>query len=78
MEAGIKHFFFKKKLNTSLSVHKILNNNALTPDPFHHDNYIQTSRYIHKGVELDMTGDITAAIVTSANLVREKKDKLKK
>ena len=67
LEAGIKHFFFNKKLNTSLSVYKILINNALTPDPLHPDNYVQTAQYIHKGVELDIAGNISPAFMINAN-----------
>ena len=67
LEAGIKHFFFNKKLNTNLSVYRILVNNALTPDPLHPDYYIQTSQYIHKGVEMDIAGNITPAIMVNAN-----------
>lgn len=67
LEAGIKHFFFNKKLSTSLSVYKILANNALTPDPLHPDYYIQTAQYIHKGVEMDIVGNISPAIMVNAN-----------
>jgi len=67
LEAGIKHFFFNKKLNTSLSVYKILINNALEPDLLHQDNYIQTAQHIHKGVEMDIAGNITPAIMVNAN-----------
>ncbi|HEX7844549.1 MAG TPA: TonB-dependent receptor, partial [Chitinophagaceae bacterium] len=67
LEAGIKHNFFNKKLNTSLSVYKILTNNALTPDPLHPDNYIQTTQFTNKGVELDITGNISPAIMVNAN-----------
>jgi iron complex outermembrane recepter protein len=67
LEAGIKHFFFNKKLNAGLSVYKILSNNALTPDPLHPNNYIQTAQYIHKGVEMDVVGNITPAFVINAN-----------
>ena len=68
LEAGIKHFFFNKKLNASLSIYRILINNALTPDPFHPpDNYIQTAQYKHKGVELDIAGNISPAFMINAN-----------
>jgi len=67
LEAGIKHFFFNKKLNTSLSVYKILINNALTSDPLHPDYYIQTAQHIHKGVEMDIAGNISPAIMVNAN-----------
>jgi len=67
LEAGIKHFFLNKKLNASLSVYKILANNALTPDPLHPGNYIQTTQYSHKGVEADMAGNISPAFMISAN-----------
>lgn len=67
LEAGIKKFFFNKKLNTSLSVYKILANNALTPDPLRPDYYIQTAQYIHKGVEMDIVGNISPAFVINAN-----------
>jgi len=67
LEAGIKHFFFNKRLNTSLAVYKILTNNALTPNPLHPDYYIQTTQYIHKGVELDIAGNITPAIMVNTN-----------
>ena len=67
LEAGVKHFFFNRKLNTSLSVYKILVDNALTPDPFHAEYYIQTAQYKHKGVELDVAGNISSAFMISAN-----------
>lgn len=67
LEAGIKHFFFNKKLTTSLSVYKILINNALTPDPLHQGFYIQTAQYIHKGIEIDIAGNITPAFMVNAN-----------
>jgi iron complex outermembrane receptor protein len=68
LEAGIKHFFFNKKLNASLSIYRILINNALTPDLFHPpDNYIQTAQYKHKGVELDIAGNISPAFMINAN-----------
>jgi len=66
-EAGVKKYFFSKKLNTSLSIYRIIANNALSSDPLHPDNFIQTAQYVHKGVEADIAGNITPALMVSAN-----------
>jgi iron complex outermembrane receptor protein len=67
LEAGIKCFLFNKKLNAILSAYKILTNNAISPDPLHPEYYVQTAQYINKGVEIDMTGNISPAVLVSAN-----------
>lgn len=67
LEAGIKHFFFNKKLSTSLSVYKILANNALTTDPRDPNYNVQTGQYLHKGVEMDFMGNISPNTMVNAN-----------
>jgi iron complex outermembrane receptor protein len=67
LEAGVKHLVFNNKLNAGLSVYKILINNALTPDPLHPDYYIQSAQHIHKGIEMDIAGNLTPAIIVNAN-----------
>ena len=59
----MKSYLFKKKLSFSLSVYDIVKNNILTLDPLHHDYYIQTGQVTSKGIDVDITGNITASLI---------------
>jgi len=67
IEAGMKSYFFRKKLSLNVSVFNIVKNNTLTPDPLHQDDYIQTGQIKSKGVDLDITGNITPSLAANAN-----------
>lgn len=66
-EAGFKSYFFEKQLSTSLSFYHIVVNNTLFPDPLHPGFSIQAGQVISNGIEFDVTGNITPAIMINAN-----------
>jgi iron complex outermembrane recepter protein len=67
IETGMKSYFFKRKLSLNFSLFNIVKNNMLTADPLHHDNYIQTGQVTSKGIDVDITGNITPALIVNAN-----------
>jgi iron complex outermembrane receptor protein len=67
MEAGVKSYYLNKKLNANLSVFNIERNNSLTGDPVHPGYNISTGQTVSKGVDFDMTGYVTNALVVNAN-----------
>ena len=67
LEAGLKSYFFEKKLNINFSVFDITKNNTLSGDPEHPGFNIQTGQIKSKGVDFDMTGNITPALIINAN-----------
>jgi len=67
IETGLKSYFFKKKLSLNFSLFNIVKNNTLTADPLHYGFFIQTGQIISKGIDFDMTGNITPALAVNAN-----------
>jgi iron complex outermembrane receptor protein len=67
IETGMKSYFFKKKLSLDISLFNIVKNNTVTPDPLHYGYYIQTGQITSKGIDFDMTGNITPALTVNAN-----------
>ncbi len=67
IETGLKSYFFKKKLSLNFSLFDIVKNNTLTADPLHFGDFIQTGQIISKGIDFDMTGNITPALTVNAN-----------
>ena len=67
IEAGMKSYFFKKKLILNLSVYNIVKNHVVTPDPTSFGNYIQRGQITSKGIDFDLTGNITQALIVNAN-----------
>jgi iron complex outermembrane recepter protein len=67
IEAGMKGYFFKKNLALNFSVYDIVKNNTLTADPLHDGYYIQTGQITSKGIDMDITGNITNALTVNAN-----------
>ena len=63
----MKSYFFKKKLSLNLSLFNIVKNNTLTADPLHFGDFIQTGQITSKGIDFDMTGNITPALTVNAN-----------
>ncbi|MEO7265301.1 MAG: TonB-dependent receptor [Ferruginibacter sp.] len=67
LEAGMKSFFFNKKLGLNFSLFHIVKNNIITSDPLHLGYYIQNGQAISNGVDFDLNGNITAALTVNAN-----------
>ena len=67
IEAGMKGYFFNKKLGLNLSFYNIVKNNTLTTDPQHPDYVIEKGQITSKGIELDLNGNITPAFTLNAN-----------
>ncbi len=67
IETGMKSYFFKRKLSLNFSLFNVVKNNTLTADPLHYDYYIQTGQIRSKGIDVDITGNITPALIVNAN-----------
>jgi len=67
IEAGLKSYFLSKRMSLSVSVFDIVKNNTLSADPAHDGYYIQTGQVTSKGVDIDMSGNITPAITANVN-----------
>jgi iron complex outermembrane receptor protein len=67
IETGMKGYFFNNKLSLNLSIFKIVKNNMLTSDPLHQDFQIQRGQITSKGIDFDMTGNITPSLIVNAN-----------
>lgn len=68
LEAGLKSYFFNKKLGLNFSVYHIVKNNTLTPLPGPAPrNYVQTGQITSNGIDFDMTGNIAPAFTVNAN-----------
>jgi len=67
IETGFKDYFFNKKLSVSLSAFYIVKNNMLIADPQHDEYDIPRGQIVSKGIDFDMTGNITPSLVVNAN-----------
>ena len=67
LEAGVKGFFFNRKLGLNSSVFHTVRNNLATRDPDHRNFYIQKGQVVSNGFDFDLTGNLTSAIVINAN-----------
>ena len=67
LETGMKGYFFNKKLGLNFSVYHIVKNNTITEDPLHNGFQIQTGQVISNGIDFDITGNITPALIVNAN-----------
>ena len=67
IETGLKAFLFDKKLSLNFSVFDIVKNNMLTADLLHHGYQIQTGQVVSRGIDFDMTGNITSSLIVNAN-----------
>lgn len=67
LETGVKGFLSDKKINYNFSLFHIVKNNTLTPDPQHINYFIQRGQVISNGIDIDITGDITPALILNAN-----------
>ncbi len=67
IEAGLKSYCFNKKLNMNLSIFNIGRNNSLTADPVHPGYDISRGQTVSKGIDFDMTGYLTNALIVNAN-----------
>ena len=63
VETGIKSYLFNKTLRLDLSIFHIVKNHALTADPLHNGDFIQRGQIISKGIDIDMTGNITRLLL---------------
>ncbi len=67
IETGMKSYLFNKKLALDFSIFNIVKNHLLTQDLLHPGFYIQKAQVISKGLDFDMTGNITPALLVNAN-----------
>jgi iron complex outermembrane receptor protein len=67
LETGVKGLFFNRKLGLNASTFHIVRNNQVTADPFHPDFLIQKGQIVSNGIDFDLTGNLTSAIVINAN-----------
>jgi len=67
LETGMKGYFFNKKLGLNFSVYHIVKNNTITEDPLHNGFQLQTGQVISNGIDFDITGNITPALIVNAN-----------
>ncbi len=67
IETGLKAYFFNKKMSLNFSIFDIVKNNMLTADILHDGYQIQTGQIVSKGIDFDMTGNITPSIIVNAN-----------
>ncbi len=67
IEGGLKSYYFNKKLNMNLSIFNIVRNNSLTADPLHVGYNISRGQMVSKGIDFDMTGYLTNALIANAN-----------
>ncbi len=67
LETGMKGYFFNKKLGLNLSAYHIVKNNTITEDPLHNGFQIQTGQVISNGIDFDITGNISPALIVNAN-----------
>jgi iron complex outermembrane recepter protein len=67
LETGAKGLFFNRKLGLNSSAFHIVRNNLVTADPLHQGFYIQKGQVVSNGIDFDLTGNLTSAIVINAN-----------
>ena len=67
IETGLKSYFFNERLSMNFSIFNIVKNNVLTADPIHPNYSIQAGQVTSKGIDFDMTGYLTNAIILNAN-----------
>jgi len=67
LETGVKGSFFNRKLGLNSSVFHTVRNNLATADPLHPGYYIQKGQVVSKGIDFDLTGNLTSVAVINAN-----------
>lgn len=70
LEAGVKKDWFGGKMNTTLSVYRILKNNELTADPNSDPNSglsVELGQRRSQGIEFDLRGEIVRGLNATAN-----------
>jgi len=70
MEAGLKKDWFGGRMNTTLSVYRILKNNELTADPNSPPNAglsVELGQKRSQGIEFDLRGEILPGLNATAN-----------
>jgi len=67
LETGVKGFFFNRKLGLSSSAFHTVKDNLVTSDPVHPGFDIQKGQVVSNGIDFDLTGNLTPAIVVNAN-----------
>jgi len=67
METGMKGFFFNKKLGLNFSLFHMVKNNTVTSDPENVGYYIQKGQITSSGLDFDVTGNLTSALMVNAN-----------
>jgi iron complex outermembrane receptor protein len=67
LETGMKGFFFNGKLGLNSSAFYTVRNNLRTSDPQHAGYDIQKGQVVSKGIDFDLTGNLSSAIVVNAN-----------
>jgi iron complex outermembrane receptor protein len=67
IETGLKAYLFNKKLSLNLSIFDIVKNNVLTDDLEHPRYQIQLGQIVSRGIDFDMTGNVTPSLIVNAN-----------
>jgi iron complex outermembrane recepter protein len=67
IETGLKAYLFNKKLSLNLSIFDIVKNHVVTADPDHPGFRIQTGQIVSKGIDFDVTGNVTPSLIVNAN-----------
>ena len=67
LETGAKVLFFNRRLGLNFSAFHIVRNNLATADPVNPGYKIQKGQVVSNGIDFDLTGNLTSAIVVNAN-----------
>jgi len=67
LETGLKGLFFDRRLGLNSSAFHIVRNNLVTADPVNPGFNIQKGQVVSNGIDFDLTGNLTSAIVINAN-----------
>ncbi len=67
LETGLKGYFFNKKLSLNISVYDIVKNNLVSVNPMNPNYSIQTGQVTSKGIDFDLTGNITSQLSVNMN-----------
>ena len=65
-EIGLKGSFFQRRMNTNLTAYQSVKNDVLVQNPAS-GLYVQRGQITSRGVEFDLTGNISAAVVAIVN-----------
>ena len=67
IETGMKAYLCDKKLSLNFSIFDIVKDNVLTADFDHPQYQVQTGQIVSRGIDFDMTGNITPSLIVNAN-----------